>query len=129
MRPVNNDCTSTPQYCTGQTQANNNNDNNNNETKTQSICEQNRNLFYYRQPCVVTHGYNSSTQDAEAGGLLSVQNSYATECVPDQPRLSHETFSVKPQTGPQPKAPFFSTQMLPLCKLVPWWAAGQLLPL
>lgn len=43
-----------------------------NKTK-KSTCKQNRNLFYYLQPCVATHGCKPSTQESEAAGLLNDQ--------------------------------------------------------
>ena len=44
---------------------------------------------------MVAHTFNASTQEAEAGGLLSSRPACSTEWVPGQPELHRETLSRK----------------------------------
>jgi hypothetical protein len=43
----------------------------------------------------VAHAFNSSTQEVEAGGFLSLRPAWSTKCVPGQPGLYRETLSRK----------------------------------
>jgi hypothetical protein len=70
---------------------------------------------------VVTHAFNTSTPEAEAGGFLSSRPAWSTKWVPGQPELYRETLSRK-QTNKQtphvfhwdPVSPFLSYAELPL---------------
>jgi hypothetical protein len=44
---------------------------------------------------VVVHAFNPSTQEAEAGGFLSLRPAWSTKGVPGQPGLYRETLSQK----------------------------------
>jgi hypothetical protein len=48
-----------------------------------------------KEPGVVTHAFNPSTREAEAGGFLSSRPAWSTDRVPGQPGLHRETLSRK----------------------------------
>jgi hypothetical protein len=48
---------------------------------------------------VVVHAFNPSTQEAEAGGFLSLRPAWSTEWAPGQPELCRDTLSQKKQTN------------------------------
>jgi hypothetical protein len=50
---------------------------------------------------VVVHAFNRSTQEAEAGGFLSLRPAWSTELVPEQPGLLRETLSQKTKASKQ----------------------------
>jgi hypothetical protein len=58
-------------------------------TKISSIQSKQRKLG------MVAHTFNSSTREAEVGGLLSSRPAWSTKGVPGQPRLHRETLSRK----------------------------------
>ena len=47
------------------------------------------------QAVVVAHTFNPITQEAEAGGSLSLRPAWSMELVPEQPELYRETLSQK----------------------------------
>jgi hypothetical protein len=47
---------------------------------------------------VVTHDFNSSTQDAKAGRSLSLRTAWSTGGVPGQPEVQKETLTQKTKT-------------------------------
>jgi hypothetical protein len=49
----------------------------------------------------VTHTFNPSTSETEAGGFLSSRPAWSTKCVPGQPGLHRETLSQKNKTNKQ----------------------------
>jgi hypothetical protein len=60
---------------------------------------------------VVVHTFNSSTQDAEAGGSLNLRPVWTTEWAPGQPNLHRETLSQNKQTNKK----FFNCLRVCLC--------------
>jgi hypothetical protein len=61
---------------------------------------------------VVAHASSPSTQEAEAGGFLSLRPAWSTEWVPGQPGLHRETLSWKNKTNKQTNKKDCSSDLL-----------------
>jgi hypothetical protein len=62
------------------------------------VCFEQLKKFYHVELDVVTHAFNSSTREAEAGRFLSSRPAWSTEWVPEQPGLHREPLSRKTKT-------------------------------
>jgi hypothetical protein len=63
-------------------------------------------------PGVVVHAFNPSTQEAEAGGFLSLRPVWSTEWVPGQPRLHRETLSQKKKKKKKQRVMYYFWEIL-----------------